>query len=88
MSNQQLSKLDFLDRDAAIFRQSKKRLTENSKEIQEIITNNTKKEVENVQNAINALNQSRTNYEFWSYWTKKKTDDRGSKKWMSLFKLS
>ena len=57
MSNQQLSKLDFLDKEATIFKHSKKRLTENSKEIQEIITSNTKTEVENVQNAINALNQ-------------------------------
>lgn len=54
--NNQLSKLDFLDKQATIFKNSKKIIEKNDKEIQEIVTHNTKKEVDDVQKAINALN--------------------------------
>ena len=53
----QLSKLDFLDKQAAIFKNSKDRLENNTKQIHEIVTQNTKKEVEDVQRALDILNQ-------------------------------
>mgnify|MGYP003684969927 CR=1 FL=1 len=55
--NNQLTKLDFLDKQATIFKNSKQIIERNDKEIQEIVTNNTKQEVIDVQDAINTLNK-------------------------------
>lgn len=53
----QLTKLDFLDKQAAIFKNSKQNLENNTKQIHDIVTQNTKKEVEDVQKALDILNK-------------------------------
>lgn len=53
----QLTKLDFLDNQATIFKESRSRLEKNSKEIQNIVETNTKNEVKEVHNAIDNLNK-------------------------------
>ena len=54
--NNQLAKLNFLDKHAENFKESKKRLETNSKQLQSIIENNTKQEMEDVKKAIELLN--------------------------------
>ena len=56
MSNNQIVNLDFLDREAILYKQSKDTLKTTSETIDKAITDNTKKEVEDVQNAIKILN--------------------------------
>jgi len=56
MSNNQIVNLDFLDREAMLYKQSKDTLKTTSETIDKAIIDNTKKEVEDVQNAIKILN--------------------------------
>lgn len=53
----QLSKLDFLDNHAIEFKESKKRIENNSKQLQTFLEDNTKKEMDDVKKAIESLNQ-------------------------------
>lgn len=53
----QLSKLDFLDNHANKFKESKKRIENNSKELQTFLEDNTKKEMDDVKKAMETLNQ-------------------------------
>lgn len=58
MSNEnRVVNLDYLDREAAIYKNSKEQLKLNSEMIDKAIKDNTKKEVEDVQNAIKLLNE-------------------------------
>lgn len=56
MSNKQIVNLDYLDREAQLFKTAKNSIEENSKIIRETIDKNTTQEVEAVQAAINNLN--------------------------------
>ena len=56
MSNQ-LANLDFLNKEAEIYKQNKSNLQSLSKNMQETLVSNTKKEMDEVQQAINRLNQ-------------------------------
>ena len=53
----QLSKLDFLDNHANKFKESKKRIENNSKQLQTFLEDNTKKEMDDVKKAMETLNQ-------------------------------
>ena len=53
----QVMNLDYLDREAQLYRESKDSIKENSNIIKEAVEKNTKREVEEVQNAINNLNK-------------------------------
>ena len=59
MSNNsnQIVNLDFLDREAALYKQSKENLKNTGEIIDKVIKQNTKEEVEEVQNAIKKLNE-------------------------------
>jgi small-conductance mechanosensitive channel len=56
MSNQ-LVNLDFLNKEAEIYKQNKSHLQSLSKNMQDTLVNNTKQEMDEVQQAINRLNQ-------------------------------
>jgi len=56
MSGNQLTNLDFLDREAQLYKQSKETLKNSGKLIDKAIKDNTKQEMEEVQNAVKALN--------------------------------
>ena len=56
MSNQ-LTNLDFLDKEAQLYKISKDSIKENGEVIDKAIQNNTKKEFEDVQNAVKVLNE-------------------------------
>lgn len=56
MSNK-LVNLDFLNKEAEIYKQNKSQLQALSKNMQDTLVNNTKKEMDEVQQAINRLNQ-------------------------------
>jgi len=56
MSNQ-LTNLDFLDKEAKLFKISKDSIKENGEVIDKAIQHNTKKEFEDVQNAVKVLNE-------------------------------
>lgn len=49
--------LDFLDREAGLYKNSKEQLKQNSQLIDKVIKDNTQKEVEDVQKAIKVLNE-------------------------------
>ena len=53
----QVMNLDFLDREAQLYRESKDSIKENSNIIKEAVEKNTKREVEEVQTAIKNLNK-------------------------------
>lgn len=57
MSNNKLVNLDYLDREAQLFKQARNNIEENSKIVREAIDKNTKNEVEAVQSAIQNLNK-------------------------------
>ena len=57
MSNNKLVNLDYLDREAQLFKQARNNIEENSKIVREAIDKNTKEEVEAVQTAIQNLNK-------------------------------
>ena len=57
MSNKKLVNLDYLDREAQLFKQARNNIEENSKIVREAIDKNTKTEVEAVQSAIQNLNK-------------------------------
>tara|TARA_B110001469_G_scaffold127336_1_gene147801 strand:- start:1330 stop:1806 length:477 start_codon:yes stop_codon:yes gene_type:complete len=56
MSNQ-LTNLDFLDKEAQLYKISKDSIKENGEVIDKAIRKNTKKEFEDVQNAVKVLNE-------------------------------
>tara|TARA_B100001142_G_C13998780_1_gene525753 strand:+ start:15 stop:512 length:498 start_codon:yes stop_codon:yes gene_type:complete len=56
-SSNKLVSLDFLDREAMLYKQSKESLKTNSEIIDKVIKKNTEKEVEEVQCAIKKLNE-------------------------------
>lgn len=56
-NNRQVINMDFLDREANLYRSSKETLKSNSETIDKTIKDNTKQEVEAVQNAIKILNE-------------------------------
>lgn len=56
-SQKQIVNLNYLDREAQIYKQSKNDLVEYSKQVHEAVEQNTKKEVEEVEEAIKRLNQ-------------------------------
>ena len=56
-SSRQLVNLNYLDREAEVYKASKNTLVNSSKEVQEAIERNTKKEVEEVEAAIKRLNE-------------------------------
>jgi hypothetical protein len=56
-SNKQVINMDFLDREANLYRTSKEILKTNTETIDKAIKDNTKQEVEAVQNAIKTLNE-------------------------------
>ena len=53
----QIVNLNYLDREAAVYKQSKNELIEYSKQVQNAVEQNTKKEVEEVEAAIKRLNE-------------------------------
>jgi len=55
--SKQIVNLNYLDREAALFKHSKQTLNSNAEEIQTAIENNTKQEVKEVEDAIKRLNQ-------------------------------
>tara|TARA_B100001027_G_C16175177_1_gene288855 strand:+ start:42 stop:533 length:492 start_codon:yes stop_codon:yes gene_type:complete len=57
MSNKQMVNLDYLDREAQLFKQARSNIDENSKIVREVLDKNTKNEVEAVQTAIQNLNK-------------------------------
>ena len=57
MSNKKLVNLDYLDREAQLFKQARTNIEENTKIVREAIDKNTKEEVESVQTAIQNLNK-------------------------------
>ena len=57
MSDKQVVNLDFLDREAQLYRNSKETLKTTGELVNKTIIDNTKKEVEDVQNAIKKLNE-------------------------------
>ena len=57
MSNKQIVNLDYLDREAQLFKQARNNIEENTKIVREAIDKNTKTEVEAVQTAIQNLNK-------------------------------
>lgn len=56
-SQKQLVNLNYLDREAAIYKQSKNNLIEYSKQVHDAVEQNTKKEVQEVEEAIKRLNE-------------------------------
>ena len=56
-SQKQIVNLNYLDREAAIYKQSQNELIEYSKQVQNAVEQNTKKEVEEVEAAIKRLNE-------------------------------
>jgi hypothetical protein len=56
-NNNQVINMDFLDREANLYRTSKETLKSNTDTIDKAIKDNTKQEVEAVQNAIKTLNE-------------------------------
>jgi hypothetical protein len=56
-NNRKVINMDFLDREANLYRSSKETLKSNSETIDKTIKDNTKQEVEAVQNAIKILNE-------------------------------
>ena len=56
-SQKQIVNLNYLDREAAIYKQSKNEIIEYSKQVQEAVEQNTKKEIEEVEAAIKRLNE-------------------------------
>ena len=56
-NSRQLVNLNYLDREAQLYKSSKKTLIDTSEELKTAIENNTKKEVEEVEAAIKRLNQ-------------------------------
>ena len=56
-SQKQIVNLNYLDREAQIYKQSKNDLVEYSKQVHEAVEQNTKREVEEVEEAIKRLNQ-------------------------------
>ena len=57
MSDRKLVNLDYLDREAQLFKQAKNNIETNSKLVREAIDKNTKEEVQAVQQALNNLNK-------------------------------
>ena len=57
MSERKLVNLDYLDREAQLYKQAKTNIHSNAKILQETIDKHTKTEVEAVQNAIKNLNE-------------------------------
>ena len=57
MSSSQLTNFDFLNKEAQIYKENKEQLQSLTKNMQESLVTNTKKEMEEVQQAINRLNQ-------------------------------
>ena len=57
MSDRKLVNLDYLDREAQLFKQAKNNIETNSKLVREAIDKNTKDEVQAVQQALNNLNK-------------------------------
>lgn len=57
MSNKKLVNLDYLDREAQLFKQARTNIEENTKIVREAIDKNTKDEVDAVQTAIQNLNK-------------------------------
>ncbi len=55
--SKQIVNLNYLDREAALFKQSKETLNTNAKQIQTAIESNTVQEVREVEEAIKRLNQ-------------------------------
>ena len=55
--SKQIVNLNFLDREAEIYKSSKNTLIETSNEIQKAVEQNTKKEIEDVNAAIKKLNE-------------------------------
>ena len=56
-SQKQIVNLNYLDREAAIYKQSKNDLVEYSKQVRDAVEQNTTKEVEEVEAAIKRLNE-------------------------------
>ena len=56
MSDKKLVNLDYLDREAQLFKQARNNIEENTKIVREAINKNTKKEVDAVEQAIKNLN--------------------------------
>ena len=55
--SQQIVNLNYLDREATLFKQSKETLNNNAEEIQTAVDSNTKDEVREVEEAIQRLNK-------------------------------
>lgn len=56
-NSRQIVNLNYLDREAQLYKSSKKTLIDTSEELKSAVENNTKKEVEEVESAIKRLNQ-------------------------------
>ena len=56
-SQKQIVNLNYLDREAQLYKQSKNELVEYSKQVQQAVEQNTKQEVEEVEAAIKRLNE-------------------------------
>ena len=56
MSNKQIVNLDFLDREASLYKNAKNQITDNSKILRKTVEENTKQEMSDVENAIKKLN--------------------------------
>jgi hypothetical protein len=57
MSERKIVNLDYLDREAALYKQAKSNIKENAKVLQETIDKHTKEEVDAIQKAIKNLNE-------------------------------
>ena len=56
MSNKQMLNLDFLEREACLYKNAKNQITDNSKILRKTVEENTKQEMAEVENAIKKLN--------------------------------
>jgi hypothetical protein len=56
MSNKQMVNLDFLDREASLYKGAKTQITDNNKILRKTVEDHTKQEMDEVENAIKKLN--------------------------------
>ena len=82
-NNRQVINMDFLDREANLYRASKEILKSNTETIDKTIKDNTKQEVAAVQNAIKILNEKVDKIMETDYVKNKQTQIESSQKQMS-----
>jgi hypothetical protein len=83
-SSNKLVSLDFLDREAMLYKQSKESLKTNSEIIDKVIKKNTEKEVEEVQCAIKKLNEKMDAIMKTDFVKEKQSDIESSQEQMSV----